>query len=158
MEPQYVLLLDGFDAFGVLGDPAAEVYDAFEEAFGEPTADSLWLPPEAHGCDFLGPMRTVVWIEPGVRLTFVDGETDFGTDRHLAAYSTVLPIDPPWELEGGLRRGMTVEQIREVFPEAEVIDAEPLDHVRLVPDVASYVSIDAGGGIREFWAGGEFCR
>lgn len=155
VDPQYVLFLDGFSAFGLLGDAADGVFGAFEGAFGPPTADSGWIAD--HGCSFEGPMRTVTWIEPGVRLAFVEGDSDYGSTRHLAGYSTVLPVDPPWELAGGIRRGMTLEQVQVVFPEAEIVAGEALQSIRLTIGVDSYVSIDAAGEIREFWAGGDYC-
>lgn len=154
VEPEFVMTLDGFAAFGVLGDEAQDVLDAFAAEFGDPTADSEWI--TEHGCAFEGPMRTVTWIEPGVRLTFVDGESTLGSGQHLALYSTVLPVDPPWEMEG-VRREMTLEQVQVLFPDAVVLPGPSLDYIQFVPDLGSYAWIDAAGQIREFWAGIEFC-
>lgn len=156
VDPLHVMTLDGFGDLGVLGDAAQDVFDAFEGAFGTPTADSGWLAPEAHGCDFAGPMRTVTWIDPGVRLTFMHGQTAVGAGQHLAHYSTVLPVDPPWEMDG-VRRGMTLDDVRVLFPEAEVVEGPALDSIRFVPTVDSFASIDAAGEIREFWAGPDVC-
>jgi hypothetical protein len=154
VEPQFLLQLAGFEQFGVLGDSADAVVGAFEEAFGDATADSDWI--VEHGCAFEGPMRTVTWIEPGVRLTLVDGDSPHGEGAHLALYSTVLPMDPPWEMRG-IRREMTIESVLEAFPEATVLPGPPLDYIQFVPDVASYAWLDAAGQIREFWAGTEYC-
>jgi hypothetical protein len=156
VEPDYLMSLEGFVAFGVLGDDAETVIDGFASAFGVPTADSGWLDAADHGCDFEGPMRTITWIEPGVRLTFVDGESAFGDGPHLAHYSTVLPVDPPWEMEG-IRREMRVDEVIDLFPDAEITDGAPLDSLRFVPDVASYAWIDAADQVREFWGGTDYC-
>lgn len=155
VDPQFVLFLDGFSEFGLLGDSADAVVGGFDDTFGEPTTDSGWI--EDHGCAFVGPMRTVTWIEPGVRLVFVDGETDHGTGPHLAGYSTVLPVDPPWELAGGIRRGMTWDTVVAVYPTAQLIIGGTLDLIRFEPEMESYASIDAAGEIREFFAGGDYC-
>jgi hypothetical protein len=156
VEPEYVLLLDGFGFFGVLGDDAETVIAGFVAEFGDPTADSDWGDVTEHGCLFEGDMRTITWIEPGVRLTFVDGESAHGVGPHLAHYSTVLPVDPPWEL-AGIRREMTLEQVLESFPDAEVLPTTPLDRIQFDPDVGSYATIDAAGEIREFFAGTDYC-
>jgi hypothetical protein len=156
VEPEYVLLLDGFGFFGVLGDDAETVIAAFGAEFGEPTADSGWVGVTDHGCLFEGDMRTVTWIEPGVRLTFVDGESEHGSGPHLAHYSTVLPVDPPWELDG-IRREMTLEQVLDSFPAAELLPTTPLQQIQFDPEVTSYATIDAAGEIREFFAGTEYC-
>jgi hypothetical protein len=156
VDPQYLMSLDGFVEYGALGDDAATVVEALVESHGDPTADSDWLEAGEHGCLFEGPMRTVTWIDPGLRLTFVDGESDHGDGPHLAHYSTVLPVDPPWEMEG-VRREMTLEQVRAIFPEAEILADTPLRNIQFDPDVASFASIDAADQIREFWAGTDYC-
>ena len=156
VEPEYVLLLDGFGAFGVLGDDADTVVDGFTAEFGDPTADSGWLGVTDHGCLFEGDMRTVTWIDPGVRLTFVDGESAHGDGPHLAHYSTVLPVDPPWELDG-VRREMALDEVLEFFPDAELLPGTPLQQIQFDPDVGSYATIDAAGEIREFFAGTDYC-
>jgi hypothetical protein len=151
-----VLLLDGFGFFGVLGDDADTVVGGFTDQFGDATADSGWLGASDHGCTFEGDMRTVTWIEPGVRLTFVDGESDHGTGRHLVHYTTVLPVDPPWELSG-VRREMSLEQVLESFPDAVVVAGSPLQRIQFDPTVESFASIDAAGEVREFFAGTDYC-
>jgi hypothetical protein len=148
------LLFDGFEQFGQLGDDAASVIEAFTEAFGEPTADSDWR--EEHGCAVDGPVRTITWIDPGVRLTFVDAETEFGSGEHLVTYTTLLPVESSWRLFG-VHRGMTTEGIATLFPDAVVLESDGLDSLQFDPEFPSYAWIDSGGEIRDFWGGIDVC-
>jgi len=82
-DPAYALLLDGLGHFGGLGEPAQPIIDAMLVSFGEPAADSEWI--EEHGCVFEGPMRTITWVGPGIRVVFVDGSSDLGEGEHLSS-------------------------------------------------------------------------
>lgn len=138
----------------MLGDPAEDVITAFTEAFGDPTADSDWR--EEHGCTIEGRVRTITWIDPGVRLTFADGVTEFGEGEHLVTFTTLLPVESSWRLFG-VHRGMTVTQIESLFPDAVVIEGDGLDSLQFDPEIPSYALIDSGGEIRDFWGGVDYC-
>lgn len=154
IDPQFSLLFDGFEHFGLLGDPAATVIDAFVQVFGDATADSDWI--EEHGCSYEGPMRTMVWIDPGVRVVFVDGDSDYGSGQHLATYTTLHPAETPWRLFG-VTRGMNLADAGTLFPDAQIIPGPNLDYVQFDPETPSYAWVFGSGEIRDFWGGTDYC-
>jgi hypothetical protein len=151
-------LLDGLQQFGKLGDPAQPIIDAMTEAFGEPVADSDWL--EEHGCSFDGLMRTITWLPPGIRVTFVDGTSELGEGEHMSSYTTLqlgfMEPATPWEMFG-VSRGTNLSQLGELFPDADLIPGPSLDYIRFDPTVLSYAWVDGSATIVDFWAGIEFC-
>jgi hypothetical protein len=130
------------------------VIDLWTETFGEPTADSDWR--EDHECSIDGRVRTITWIDPGVRFTFADGETEFGSGEHLVTYTTLLPVETSWRLFG-MHRGMNMSQLEVLFPDAELIEGSGLSSLKFDPEIASYAKIDSGGELREFWGGVDYC-
>lgn len=157
-DPAYTLLLDGLGHFGGLGDPAQPIIDAMLESFGEPAADSEWI--EEHGCVFEGPMRTITWVGPGIRVVFVDGSSDLGEGEHLSSYTTLQLgfAEPatPWQMFG-IRRGINIADLGAMFPDASVIPAPSFDYVQLDPDGLSFARVDGSGAITDFWAGIDYC-
>jgi hypothetical protein len=157
IDPQFALLLDGPERFGRLGAEAQPMIDALTEAFGEPDADSDWK--EEHTCSFVGPLRTVTWADPGLRLVFGDGESDYGSGEHLVTYTTLLPGFPlvsPWRLFG-LTQGMFLSDAESLFPDAAVIPGPSLDYVQFDPGSPSYAWVFGSGELRGFWGGTEYC-
>jgi hypothetical protein len=127
---------------------------ALTEAFGESSADSGWK--QEHACSFDGPMRTVTWADPGLRVVFGDGDSDYGSGEHLVTYTTLLGAGTPWRLFG-LTSGANLTQVEDLFPDAEIFPGPSLDYVRFDPELPSYAWVYGSGEIRDFWGGTEFC-
>lgn len=158
VNPAFALLLDGLAEFGNLGDPAEPMIAAFLDEFGEPAADSDWI--EEHGCAFEGAMRTITWIDPGIRVVFVDGISDLGEGEHFSSYTTLQlgfdAVPTPWTMFG-VERGTNLADIGDLFPDAELIPGPGLDYIHFDPTVLSYAWVDGSGAIVDFWAGINFC-
>ena len=157
-DPAYALLLDGLGHFGSLGDPAQPIIDAMLESFGEPAADSDWI--EEHGCVFDGPMRTITWVGPGIRVVFVDGTSELGDGEHLTSYTTLQlgfgEPATPWQLFG-IRRGTKIADLGAMFPDAAAVPGLSFDSAQLDPTGLSFARVDGSGAITDFWSGVDYC-